>query len=106
MQKNTKTKHPNRDSGEHVRALAPHCIAQDVARLWTLLREADAIARRIPSDEMHAAVQKLSGEFYALGSEALDAIRYELDVRKDGRLGYQVLKVMGVIPCQKKPVRS
>jgi len=62
-----------------------------------LLREANAIAQRIPPGERQAAVQKLCREFYALGNGALAALRYSLEVKKDARIAYQILNVLGVI---------
>jgi hypothetical protein len=47
---------------------------------------------------MQAAVQRLCGEFYALGSDAPEAIRFALEVRKDARIAYQILNILGVIP--------
>ena len=40
------------------------------------------MAQRSPSHEMQAVVQRLCGEFYALGSDALEAIRYALRCEK------------------------
>jgi len=97
MKKNSRTKRPKRNSGKQRRAHAPQITAQQVALLWRLLREANAIAQRIPSDEMQVVVQRLCGEFYALGSDALEAIRYALEVKKDARIAYQILNVLGVI---------
>ena len=95
MKKNSRSKRPKRNSGKQRRAHAPQITAQQVALLWRLLREANDIAQRIPSDEMQAVVQRLCGEFYALGSEALEAIRYALEVKKDARIAYQILNVLG-----------
>ncbi len=53
---------------------------------------------------MQACVQKLSQEFYALGSDALDAMRYELEVRKNGRIGYQLLRDIGAIPSPEERI--
>jgi hypothetical protein len=98
MKKNSRTKRPKRKSGKQRRAHPPQITAQQVALLWRSLREANDIAQRIPSDEMQAVVQRLCGEFYALGSDALAAIRYALQVRKDPRIAYQILNVLGAIP--------
>ena len=62
--------------------------------------EANDMAQRSPSHEMQAVVQRLCGEFYALGSDALEAIRYALVVRKDARIGYQILNDLGAIPSR------
>jgi hypothetical protein len=102
MIQNSRTKHSKRISGKQRRAQTPQITAQQVALLWRLLREADAIAQRIPSDQMQAAVQKLCGEFYALGSDALEAVRYALEVRRDARIAYQILNDLGVIPSPKE----
>jgi hypothetical protein len=98
MKSNSRKKQPKRNSGQQRRAHAPQFTVQQVALLWKLLREASAIAQRIPSDEMQAVVQKLCGEFYALGSAALEAMRYALEVRKDARVAHQILIELGVIP--------
>jgi hypothetical protein len=98
MKSNSRKKQPKRNSGQQRRAHAPQFTAQQVALLWRLLREANDIAQRIPSAEMQAVVQRLCGEFYALGSEALEAIRYALEVKKDARIAYRILNVLGVIP--------
>jgi hypothetical protein len=97
MKKNSRTKRPKRNSGKQRRAHAPQITTQQVALLGRLIREANAIAQRIPSDEMQAAVQKLCGEFYALGSAAVEALRYSLEIRKDARIAYQILNALGVI---------
>jgi hypothetical protein len=104
MNQISRTKRPKRNSGKQRRAHAPQFTAQQVALLWRLLREANAIAQRIPSDEMQAAVQKLCGEFYALGSDALGAIRYELEVRKNGRIGLQLLREIGAMPSPQERI--
>ena len=62
------------------------------------------MAQRSPSHEMQAVVQRLCGEFYALGSDALEAIRYALVVRKDGRIGYQILNDLGAIPSREERI--
>jgi len=104
MKKNARTKRPKRNSGKQRRAHAPQITARQVASFWKCLREANDIAQRIPSDELQAAVQKLCGEFYALGSDALEAIRYELEVRKNGRIGYQLLREIGAIPSPEERI--
>jgi hypothetical protein len=71
---------------------------KQVAIYWKWLREANDVAQGISSDQLQASVQKLSQEFYALGSAALDAMRYQLEVRKNGRIGHQLLREIGVIP--------
>jgi hypothetical protein len=98
MKQNARTKRPKRNSGKQRCTRAPQITALQVALLWRSLREANDIAQRIPSDEMKAAVQRLCGEFYALGSGALEAIRYALEVKKDARIAYQILNELGVIP--------
>jgi hypothetical protein len=98
MQQNSRTKRPKRNSRKQRRAHAPQLTAKQVAVYWEWLREANAVAQGIPSDQLQACVQKLSEEFYALGSAALDALRYELEVRKNGRIGHQLLREIGVIP--------
>ena len=104
MKQNSRTKRPKRNSRKQRHAHVPQITAQQVALLWRLLREANDMAQRSPSHEMQAVVQRLCGEFYALGSDALEAIRYALVVRKDGRIGYQILNDLGAIPSREERI--
>jgi hypothetical protein len=98
MQQNSRTKRPKRNSGKQGRAHGPQLTAKQVAIYWQWLREANAVAQVVPSDQLRARVQRLNREFDELGSAAVDAMRYELEVKKNGRIGHQILREMGVIP--------
>jgi hypothetical protein len=100
MGQNSRSKPQKRNSEKQRYAHAPQPTAKQVEIYWKWLREANVAAQSIPSDRLQARVQKLSHEFYALGNAALDAMRYELKVRKNGRLAHQVLREMGVIPSR------
>lgn len=52
----------------------------------------------IRSQEMQELVQECRARFYALLPDAIDAVQHALRVKKDARMGYQLLTVMRVVP--------
>jgi hypothetical protein len=104
MKRNSRAKSPKRIVGKQRRAPGPRITTRQVAPFWKCLREVKNIAQCVSSDELQACVQKLSEGFYALGSAALDAMRYELEVRKNGRIGLQLLREIGAIQSPKERI--
>jgi hypothetical protein len=47
---------------------------------------------------MQAHVRALRESWYGLGPHAIDAVDHALTKKRDGRLGFQVLSSLGVIP--------
>lgn len=48
--------------------------------------------------EVQAEVRALRERWFGLGSDAIDAVDHALTEKKDGRLGFQVLASIGVVP--------
>jgi len=61
-------------------------------------RARDTVARIVKSDEMQTFVEEMRERFYGLGCDALETLRHGLQEQKDGRLAYQLLTDIGVIP--------
>jgi hypothetical protein len=61
-------------------------------------RDRATVTKIVRSDEMNAFVQELREHYYALGTDAMDAVQHALQVERDGRLGRQLLADIGVIP--------
>ncbi len=60
-------------------------------------RDRETVKRLVQSDEVREYVLKLRAEFYGLGADAVDAVQHQLQEKKDGRLGLEILKRIGVI---------
>jgi hypothetical protein len=61
-------------------------------------RNRETISRIVHSDEMQAFVRQMRERFYGLGGDAIDAVQDALREQKDGRLGFQLLMSIGVVP--------
>jgi hypothetical protein len=61
-------------------------------------RDRETVRRLVQADEVREYVLKLREEFYGLGSDAVDAVLHQLQVEKNGRLGLEILKGIGVVP--------
>lgn len=48
--------------------------------------------------EMQEFVREMREQWYGLGPDAIGAVRHSLRAQRDGRLGFQVLASIGVIP--------
>jgi hypothetical protein len=65
-------------------------------------RDRDTVKRLVQSDEVREYVLKLRAEFYGLGSDAVDAVQHQLRQEKNGRLGLEILKGIGVVPSKRE----
>jgi hypothetical protein len=63
-------------------------------------RDRDTVARIVKSEEMQEFIRQMREQFYGLAGDAIAAVRYALQNDKDGRLGFQLLTTMGVIPSE------
>jgi hypothetical protein len=63
-------------------------------------RDRDTVARIVKSDEMQEFLRQMREQFYGLAGDAIEAVRYALQNERDGRLGFQLLSTMGVIPSE------
>jgi hypothetical protein len=63
-------------------------------------RSRGTVSRIVKSTEVQSYVQGLRAEYYGLGSEALDAVRRTLRKCTDGKIAYQLLADIGVVPGQ------
>jgi len=61
-------------------------------------RNRETVGKIVHGPEMAAHVQALRERWYGLGSDAIDAVENGLTNQKDGRLGFQVLASIGVLP--------
>jgi hypothetical protein len=57
----------------------------------------ETVTKIVRSDEMNAFVKQMREHFFALGFDALDAVRDSLCRKKDGQLGYRLLTDIGVV---------
>ena len=53
---------------------------------------------------MQEYVQNMKERFYGLGCAALDAVEHALVEGRDARLGFEILKSIGVVPSVKEGV--
>jgi len=63
-------------------------------------RSRGTVSRIVNSTEVQSYVQGLRAEYYGLGTEALDAVRRALRKCTDGKIAYQLLADIGVVPDQ------
>ncbi len=61
-------------------------------------RNRETVARIVHGPEMQEYVRTMRERFYGLGGDAISAIQHTLQQENDGRLGFQVLASIGVIP--------
>ena len=61
-------------------------------------RNRETVAKIVHGPEIQALVSALRERLYNLGSHAIDAVDHAITVQKDGRLAFQVLSSLGVIP--------
>jgi hypothetical protein len=65
-------------------------------------RDRATVTKIVRSKEMNSFVHQMRERLYGLGCDALAAVEYELRVRKNGRLGYQLLADIGVVPSSQE----
>jgi hypothetical protein len=58
----------------------------------------NTVNRIVKEPDVAEYVKKLREQLYAVGDEALEAVRAQLAVKKDGHLGYKVLEGLGIVP--------
>jgi hypothetical protein len=61
-------------------------------------RNRETVGKIVHGPEMAAHVQALRERLYGLGSDAIDAVEDALTNQKDGRLAFQLLASIGVLP--------
>lgn len=61
-------------------------------------RDRATVTKIVRSEEMQVFVQKMRERFYGLAFDAMNAVEYSLQKQPDGRLGYQLLRDVGVVP--------
>jgi ethanolamine utilization microcompartment shell protein EutS len=61
-------------------------------------RNRETVAKIVHGPEIQSHVQALRARFLGLGSNAIDAVDHALTAQKDGRLAFQVLSSLGVVP--------
>jgi hypothetical protein len=60
----------------------------------------ETVSRIVKSSEMTEYVERMREEFRGLVPDALVTLRYALQIQKDARIAYDVLRDVGVIPCE------
>ena len=63
-------------------------------------RSRGTVSRIVNSSEVRNYVLEIRSAYYGLGREALDAVRRALRTSKDGKIAYQLLADIGVVPNQ------
>jgi hypothetical protein len=63
-------------------------------------RSRGTVSRIVNSTEVQTYVRDIRAEYYGLGTEALDAVRRALRKCADGKIAYQLLADIGVVPDQ------
>jgi len=61
-------------------------------------RDRGTISKIAHGPEMEEFVRTMRERFYGLGHDAISAVQHALTVGRDGRLGFQILATLGVIP--------
>lgn len=61
-------------------------------------RDRATVTKIVRSEDMNAFVREMRERLYGLGCDAMTAVEYELRLRKNGRLGYQLLTDIGIVP--------
>lgn len=61
-------------------------------------RNRETVAKIVRGTEMQEYVRKMRERWFGLGPQAISAVEHQLTEQKDGRLGYQLLESIGVIP--------
>jgi hypothetical protein len=65
-------------------------------------RSRGTVSRIVNSTEVQSYVKDLRAAYYGLGQEALDALRRALRKSTDGKIAYQLLADIGVVPSQEQ----
>lgn len=65
-------------------------------------RDRQTVTKIVRSEEMQEFVRQMREEFFGLAGDAVAAIRHTLQQQKDGRLGFQILATIGVIPSEEE----
>ena len=64
------------------------------------------VTRIVRASEVQAYVEDLRAAYYGLGQDALEALRRSLRSAPDGKIAYQLLADIGVVPDQEEWQRS
>ncbi len=68
-------------------------------------RNRETVAKIVHGPEMESHVQALRERWFGLGDDAISAVQHALTKQKDGRLGFQLLGSIGVIPSPEERER-
>jgi hypothetical protein len=63
-------------------------------------RSRGTVSRIVSSTEVQSYIQGLRAEYYGLGTDALEALKRALRKCTDGKIAYQLLADIGVVPDQ------
>ena len=69
-------------------------------------RSRATVTRIVRASEVQAYVQDLRAAYYGLGQEAVEALRRSLRTTTDGKIAYQLLADIGVVPNQEERQQS
>jgi hypothetical protein len=56
----------------------------------------------VRSGDVLAYVLKLRAQFFAVGADAVGPVQHQLKEGKDGRLGLEILRDVGVVPTKRE----
>ena len=72
------------------------------------MRDRSTVANIVHSEDMRELVVNLRGQLYALGRDALEAVKHALTVELDAHLAYRLLADIGAVPSllEREPIRA
>jgi len=65
-------------------------------------RDRETVKRVVQARDVQEYVLLLRAQFFAVGADAVDAVQHQLRDGKDGRLGLEVLRDVGVVPSKRE----
>jgi len=93
--KNPRTNVPSPQSARIIKRFISGQSIRKIAREEK--RDRETVKRLVQSDEVREYVLALRAQFYGLGSDAVDAVQHQLRQEKNGRLGLEILRDIGVV---------
>jgi hypothetical protein len=85
----------SRTSAPTDRIEARHALGESLrALVRTEIRPREA--KIVPASEVPAFIEKMRAQFWGLAPDAIEAIRYSLQVRKDARIACKILQDLGI----------
>ncbi len=67
-------------------------------------RNRETISKIVRGPEMHNLVREMRERFFGLASDAISAVEHALVEQQDGRLAFQLLSSIGVIPSAEQKI--